>query len=276
MAIPDGPRFGRMGVSVTMRDMIRRHAPTSGYVHPRAGRAPDHARGLEIASESSPNYHRWIAQLCRPYIGQNAVEIGAGHGAVTRFLAEGVTNYTATDVSPECLAVLRTRFRDSPNVKVSELDVLSDELNDTFDSVIMINVLEHLRDDAGTLRSLSRHLEPDGNFIVYVPAFNSLFGDWDDRAGHFRRYSKRQLEHVMRAADLRVVESRYVNLLAIPAWFAFSRLRIRNRPEGPDTALGRDLRVWDRTAVPATRWVEARVRVPVGLNVFAVGTLPGD
>ena len=223
-----------------------------------------------MADESSPNYQRWITELCRPYVGKRALEIGAGYGAVTRFLSQGVADYVATDTSPECLKALESRFRESSNVTVRRLDVLADQPGDEFDSIIMINVLEHLFDDAGILKSLSRHLAPNGKVIIYVPALNSLYGTWDDRVGHFRRYSKGRLEHVMREAGLAVIESRYANLVAIPAWFAFSRLGIRNTRSGSNATLGRDLQIWDRTAVPITRWVETRVRPPIGLNVLGV------
>lgn len=255
--------------------MVRQSQAVSNYVHPRASRSGNHACSLEIADESTPNYQRWITQLCRPYIGNRVLEIGAGHGAVTRFLCEEVSDYVATDTAPECLTALESKFRDSSNVTVRKLDILSDQIDDEFDSIIMINVLEHLLEDSEILRSLSGRLAADGKIIIYVPALNSLFGDWDDMAGHFRRYSKRQLEHVIAAAGLAVVESRYVNLLAIPAWFAFSRLGVRRKPaKQPDATFGRDLQIWDRTAVPLTRWVETRVRPPIGLNVLGIAGKP--
>jgi len=176
----------------------------------------------------------------------------------------------ATDTAPECLEALEARFRDSSNVTVRKLDVLADKPDGQFDSIIMINVLEHLLDDSGILASLKGSLSPEGKIILYVPALNSLFGEWDDLAGHFRRYSKRELEDVIAEAGLAVVDSRYVNLVAIPAWFAFSRLGIRRKQSKPTNTFGRDLQIWDRTAVPATRWLETRVRPPIGLNVLCV------
>jgi len=250
---------------------MRMTRPGPGYIHPRAGRTSNHTYGLEIATDSSPNYHRWITELCRPHVGQRTLEIGAGFGAVTRFLSEGVTDYVASDTSPECLTALESRFCDSPNVTVEAFDVLIGRPRGEFDSIIMINVLEHLVDDSLVLTSLSRHLRPRGRLIVYVPALNSLYGEWDDMIGHVRRYSKGQLVRVMHAAGLAVVAARYVNLIAIPAWFAFSRLGVKRRQGTSAGGIGPQLQVWDRTAVPVTRWIETRVRPPLGLNVLGVG-----
>jgi SAM-dependent methyltransferase len=244
--------------------------PGPGYVHPRAGRSNDHTFRLEVADASSHNYHRWIAELITPYVGRRVLEIGAGYGDVSGLLSRGVADYVATDTSPECLTALESRFRDLSNVTVRELDVLADEPDGEFDSIVMINVLEHLLDDSGVLSSLSDNLAADGSLIVYVPALNSLYGDWDDWIGHFRRYSRDQLERTMRAAGLVVVESRYVNLIAIPAWFVFSRLGFRRKQGSTESGIARELQLWDKTAVPITRWLESRVRPPIGLNVLGV------
>ncbi len=180
--------------------MHRKSPLGPGYVHPRSRRVGNHTCGLDIADELLPNYHRWITQLCRPFVGDHALEIGAGYGAVTTFLAKGVADYVATDTSPECLAALESRFREMPNVSVRKLDILGDQPEGAFNSIIMINVLEHLHHDSEVLNALSEHLAPDGKLIIYVPALNCLYGDWDDAIGHYRRYSKRQLEHVLLAA----------------------------------------------------------------------------
>jgi hypothetical protein len=128
---------------------------------------------------------------------------------------------------------------------------------------VMINVLEHIEDDVGALASLRSVLNPGGNVVLYVPALNGLYGAWDRKVGHFRRYSKWRMREIAAEAGLIVGELRYVNLLAIPAWMAFSRSNI-------ETTVGSSLSIWDRVGVPAGRALESRVRVPVGLNLLAL------
>ena len=246
----------------------------SGYVHPRAHHGGSHVFALECADESTPNYHRWIASLCRPHLGARVLEVGAGYGAVTRFMSEGVKHYVATDADPGCVRILQSKFHGSPNVTVRNFDAAVDEPIDEFDSIVMINVLEHLHDDAGILESLSLHLVSRGKLVVYVPALNSMYGDWDRRAGHYRRYSRRQLRHVFQDAGLAIAEVRYANLMAIPAWFAFSRLGIRRAENGPAARFRRDLRLWDNVAVPLTQRLESTIRVPIGLNLLGVASKP--
>jgi SAM-dependent methyltransferase len=246
-----------------------RPRPASRYIHPKAitlseGEG-DHDAGLDTASESAPNYLRWIADLCRPHLGQSVLEVGAGIGSITKLYADG-RRVLATDVSELCVSALEERFRDIPTVEVARADVRTLELDERFDSVLMINVLEHIEDDVGTLISVQRFLRPGGSIVIYVPALNGLYGRWDLKVGHRRRYSRWRLSEIFREADLEAVELRYVNLLAIPAWAAFSRTSVERTARG-------SLTFWDRTAVPMGRLLESRIRVPIGLNLLGVGRM---
>ena len=129
----------------------------------------------------------------------------------------------------------------------------------------MLNVLEHIADDAGVLSALRAFLEPVGRLVVYVPALNVLYGQMDRKLGHYRRYSKWRFKEIAADAGLQIVTLRYVNALAIPAWIAFSH-------SNTDRTYGPSLSIWDRTGVPLSRAIEERVRVPVGLNLLAVLT----
>jgi SAM-dependent methyltransferase len=239
------------------------------YVHPKSAADPSEGRhdfALEIASDSARGYLRWIADLLIPYLGASALEVGSGHGSVTQYLAGG-RRFVATDVSDSCLSALRSRFADWPNVEVRRLDLRDVDISETFDSTIIINLLEHIYDDASALRSLRDRLKPGGNCLIYVPALNWLYGAWDRDVGHYRRYSKRRLAGVVRGAGLRPVRLRYVNMLAVPAWVLFSS-RWLDRDDAE--RVGSSMQLWDRMGVPLTRALERRMPPPVGLNLFCV------
>ena len=245
--------------------------PAAGYVHPRASEITDQEAdegfNLEVASTAARNYLRWVADLCSPHLGTSVLEVGAGRGSVTQHLVEG-RQLVATDMSASSVEAMRRRFEAVPSVEVHQADLRTWNPGRTFDSVLMVNVLEHIRDDAGALLSLRRFVRPGGSIVVYVPAMNGLYGNWDEHVRHFRRYSKWRLRQVMQQASLEPVELRYANMLAMPAWLAFSML-MRVDPDGRQS-----LSIWDRTVVPATRFLESRLRVPTGLNLLGVGRVP--
>ncbi len=243
------------------------------YVHPKAAADPSsgqHDCGLDIAGDSAPAYLQWIADLCLPYLGSSVLEVGAGHGSVTQHLARG-RRFVATDLSDSCLGVLRERFAAWPNVEVRHLDLRHVDIDETFDSVVIINLLEHMYDDTAALQTLRDRLNRGGHCLIYVPALNWLYGKFDRDVGHYRRYSKRRLAAVVREAGLQPVRLRYVNMLAIPGWVLFSSSWLDR--DGGDR-VGRNLDLWNRFGMPLTRAIEGRVPPPLGLNLFCVARRP--
>lgn len=249
-----------------------RPVPAARYVHPKAvallTQEGDHDADLDISSESAANYLSWIAELCSAHLGHRVLEAGAGLGAMTSRYQQG-REVVANDVSPSCVQALRERFAGYPNVRVEDRDLRTMELDDRFDSVLMVNVLEHIADDVGALQGLIRLLVPGGNVVIYVPALNGLYGPLDKKVGHYRRYSVWRLRKVFLEAGMEPVEVRWVNLLAIPAWAAFGRGDIDDRERSSSM-----LSLWDRTAVPVGRVIEEHIRVPIGLNVLGVAHRP--
>lgn len=249
-----------------------RPTPAARYIHPKAAglleQEGDHDADLELSGDSAPNYLSWVAELCGAHLGQRVLEVGAGLGAITSRYEQG-REVVANDVSAPCVDALRERFAAHSNVRVEDRDLRALELDECFDSVLMVNVLEHIADDVEALRGLGRLLVPGGNIVVYVPALNGLYGALDRKIGHYRRYSVWRLREVFLEAGLEPVELRWVNFIAIPAWAAFGRGDV-NDPQRSSTLLS----LWDRTAVPAARFLEGHVRTPIGLNVLGVARRP--
>src|SRR5438874_8227998 len=124
-------------------------------------------------------YNRWIWERVQPYVGQRVLEVGAGAGAMTRFLY-GRELIVATDKETPYVDRLRNAFRRRPGIIVERLDLESDDAVDlsrySFDTATLINVLEHTSDDEAALRRVHQLLQPGGRIIVFVPAGRDLFG----------------------------------------------------------------------------------------------------
>src|SRR5262249_51164378 len=131
---------------------------------------------------------------------------------------------TATDLSKRCIDELAARFEGDANVEVLQADVgaLGAE-HRAFDSVVLVNVLEHIDEDVLALEELRAVLRPGGRICVFVPAFEGLSSDSDRRIGHRRRYRRSQLVTAFDRAGLRIVEARYVNTVGALAWWLTAR-----------------------------------------------------
>jgi SAM-dependent methyltransferase len=236
------------------------------YIHPHAidAETADHDWGQDVVSEVVPNYPRWVAELCEPYLGKSVLEVGAGYGTVTQHFVKG-REVVAVDSSPECFKMLEARFEGMPDVEVIGGDLRRLELERTFDSVVMINTLEHIPDDVGALVDLKALLNPGGRLVLYVPAFNFFYGPYDRKVGHQRRYTKAMMTAVMKEAGLQPLALQYVNVLGMAPWLVFTKW-LKQDPADRWAS-----KLWDRTGTVASRAIERHVRVPVGLNLFAVG-----
>jgi SAM-dependent methyltransferase len=214
---------------------------------------------------SAVNYHPWLCDLVRPYLGDDPLEIGSGLGDYARsWLDSGSPRMTVSDLDPHRLDVLRERFAGDPRVDVAMLDVFT-AAPAQHSCVVGVNVLEHIEDDTGALRAAARLVRPGGAVVMFVPAFTFAMSDFDRQVGHYRRYRTRSLATAYRAAGLEVERVHYVNAPGLLAWYAGMRL-LKMTPQD-----GFTVRVWDKLVVPVARALERRVRPPFGQSVFAVG-----
>jgi SAM-dependent methyltransferase len=138
------------------------------------------------------------------------------------------------------------------------------------DSVVAINLLEHLEDDVAALRSIRSAAVPGGNVVLIVPGYPALYGEYDRAVGHLRRYTPDTLRQAVEAAGLRVAVLRPVNLLGGLAWWAAVRMGGRARP----TPML--VRLYDRLVVPLVRLSERRFEPPFGQSVICVARVPAD
>ena len=209
--------------------------------------------------EGAGAYNDWVFERARPHLGRRVLDAGAGIGTFTELAAEG-REVVAVEPDPEQLAILRERVAGQANVQVVEGTI--EDVSGTFDSILCLNVLEHIPDDRGTLRRLHGLLAPGGSLLLLVPAHPALYGGIDRAVDHQRRYTKAGLSECLREAGFTVAELRLVNPLGALGWFVSGRVLKREQiPAGP-------LRVYDRL-VPALRKLD-RVDVGVGLSVWAV------
>jgi glycosyltransferase involved in cell wall biosynthesis len=187
-------------------------------------------RGARILDSlaRTPRFNLWMADTIRPYVGRRVLEIGAGIGNLSQFLCARKESYTATDLDEEHLARLVVRFRGRPNVHFGRCDLGDLEDFRCFegqaDTVICLNVLEHIPDDAAGLRNIRSALAPGGRALVLVPQDQSIYGTLDKVLGHYRRYSEAELRSKVEAAGLEVERMLYFNRVTRPGWYFNGRI----------------------------------------------------
>lgn len=180
------------------------------------------------ALSTAKRFNRWMADTISPYVGSEVFELGAGIGNLTSNLSNHRRKYYATDISTEHLARLASRMRHRPNVRTAICDLTQapdfQPFDRQFDSVVCLNVLEHVADDMAGLRHIRSTLRANGRAIVLVPQGASVFGTLDEALGHFRRYSADELTSKMSDAGFRVERILSFNRMTYPGWYVNGRI----------------------------------------------------
>lgn len=222
---------------------------------------------LEIMARAN-NYQNWMYQRIAPYMGQRILEVGSGIGNFTRLLLDREL-IVPTDISEVCVSQLRNRLGDGLHVQPALLDLGNPADNGWgaygFDTVVCLNVLEHVEDEARALSFMHSVLVPTGRAVILVPAFMFLFGTIDTRIGHFRRYTRKTLLPRMREAGFEIEDSFYMNVIGMTGWFWNNRIR-KSQEENLDQIM-----VFDRYIAPWAERLEKLLPPPFGLSLIAIG-----
>jgi len=174
----------------------------------------------------APRFNAWMADTIRPLCGTRVLEIGSGTGGLTRSLVPR-HRYVASDVNPLYLHVLRNLEKERPYLTArfcDVTDVASFPRDEQFDTVICLNVVEHVDDDRAALANIRSVLAPAGRALVLVPHGEDLYGTLDEVLGHKRRYSEASLRGLAAAAGFGVKEILRFNRIGTPAWWLNGKL----------------------------------------------------
>ena len=183
--------------------------------------ADGHGGEILLRLNRAPRFTGWMADVIRPYLGNRVLEIGAGIGNMTLHLVPR-SAYWATDINPSYLDSLERLKINRPYLRVAGLDATdagSFPPGESFDTVICLNVVEHLADDHQALRNIWNALEERGRAIVLVPNGPKLFGTLDKVLGHCRRYTEDRLLQVGQAAGFQTEQLLKFNRTGVVAWW---------------------------------------------------------
>ena len=190
--------------------------------------AAPYGRGVLNNLTGTPQYLTWLARKVRPYVGDEVLEIGAGIGNLTGRLMARRMLYVAGELDPLHLHALRNRFLRTPNVTVQKIDpdVPADlaGLENCFDTVLCLNVMEHLDDPRAVLDRLAATLKPGGVLVMLVPNAPALYGTLDRVLSHKRRYSAVAARRVVEDGGFQVSRVETFNKVALLPWWAYSRV----------------------------------------------------
>lgn len=225
---------------------------------------------LEVISEAE-NFNRWMYQTIKPYCSGNILEVGSGIGNISQFFLAGNQEISLSDLSTDYFKILESKFASFPNLKglftldfaEKELELKYPHLIGKFDTVFALNVLEHVPDHEQSIRNCYKLLKPGGKLVILVPAFQSLFNQFDVALEHQRRYTPETLKKVMSIQGFNIIHCQFFNVIGILGWFVSGKLMSKNAIPGGQ------MRLYDQL-VPVWKVVDWFLKPLFGLSVICV------
>lgn len=220
---------------------------------------------------NAPAFNRWLYQSISRYCNGRILEIGSGIGNISSLLLADHKQVTLSDLRQPYCDKLQQRFGRHPHfegalqldIAPADLELHHPELLHQFDTVIALNVVEHIEDDASALGNCRKLLRDNGRLIILVPAYQFLYNTFDEELGHYKRYTRKELGDKMQAAGLDLVHTRYFNLAGIPGWWLTGSVMKKK------VIPGVQLKIFNRL-VPLFRLLDKLVLRQIGLSAIAV------
>lgn len=173
-------------------------------------------------------YNRWTLKKFIPYLKGDILEVGFGIGNFTKELTR-FGNVFAIDIDKEHIKDTTELLEGKAKVGLGDIEKGKYFFNERiFDSVVCINVLEHIQDDDKALNNIYSLLKNEGYLILLVPAHKFLFGEIDKSIGHFRRYNKKSLITILKNKGFKTEKVRLINMIGAIGWLISSKFFSEN------------------------------------------------
>jgi SAM-dependent methyltransferase len=216
-----------------------------------------------------PNYNNWIVEQFEAQLLGKAAEIGAGLGTIAELLQPHVSSLDLIEPTPVLAERLQAKFArdDRCSVEAQTLESwIETSADGTYDTLVMVNVLEHIEDDRAAARGLFKALRPGGKLLVFVPALPFLYSELDRIYGHFRRYRRQELKLCVESAGFRIEKLRYFDITGVLPWWLLNTLMGKTSFHQPS------LTFYDKLFVPPTKLIESVLPPPLGKNLILIAS----
>jgi SAM-dependent methyltransferase len=214
-------------------------------------------------------WKRYFSVKISPYISGRVLEIGAGRGDNLDYLSQGkaISQWTCLEPDPNLANCILERVGKDLKQKIKiKIGTLNDiDFEEKFDTLLYIDVLEHIEDDRSELARAARHLTENGRLIVLSPAHPFLFSNFDKAVGHFRRYTRQSLKSVG-PGDLKLAKIFYMDSVGLLASLANRILLKQSQPTQ------KQIRFWNNILVPLSRFLDRVFQFSIGKSVIGIWT----
>ena len=219
----------------------------------------------ETATErfDNANFHiRYCLSFIKKYIKGDILEIGAGCGSFTRnYIKTDLKNITLTELDKKNIQDLNQKFKSLKNVKV--LNTTINKINNKYDTILYLHVLEHIKDDQDEIREATKRLKKGGHLLIMVPAHQKIYSNLDRAVGHYRRYERKFFKDKL--TNLKRVKLFSLDIIGYLLYFLN---KIFFKEEIFPSSL--KIFIWDKICTPLTAIIDRLTNYNYGKCIIAI------
>ena len=206
-------------------------------------------------------WRKYIYFLVKKYIKNDLLEVGAGIGSFTKNYKNNLKNVTLTELDKQNIKRLKRRFKGS---KIKIKSKLTSKLNGKFNSILYMNVLEHIKNDKKEINISLNKLNKKGYLIILVPAHNELYTKFDKEIGHYRRY-KVSFFKKLKFKNAKIIKLQYLDCLGYFLYY-LNKIFYKNEIYPSNTKIF----IWDKFFTPLTFFFDRFLNYRFGKNVLCI------
>jgi 2-polyprenyl-3-methyl-5-hydroxy-6-metoxy-1,4-benzoquinol methylase len=233
---------------------------------------PIDEEGLETleAISKAEKFNLWMFDTIAPFCQGKTLEIGSGIGNISNQFVKNGFRLTVSDIRDNYCSFLSDHFHENVD-DIVQIDIVDSDFNlkhqnlfEKFDTVFALNIVEHVEDDILAIENCKKLLKPGGNLIILVPAYESLYNNFDKELEHYKRYTIESLSKIFIANNLKIIHKQYFNFFAIFGWwFSGSVLRKKTIPNG-------QMKLFN-LLVPVFKLIDKILFNKIGISAIVVG-----
>ena len=206
------------------------------------------------------NYRKYQLDLIKKHVSGEILEVGPGRGEIIENFISENNNITLIDTDKEICEILNKRFQNS---KIKILNSSINTLEKNFDTILYMDVIEHIEDDIKELNYAISKLKKDGRLVIIVPAFSFLFSDFDQSVGHFRRYRKKNFLDYQNN-EVKLLEMKYFDSIGFIILFLSKIFKLKGDKKA---VLG--IKVWN-LLIPLSAFIDKILFYSLGKSLICV------
>lgn len=222
---------------------------------------------MDIMGEMD-NYYSCLYSILKHHVGSTILDIGCGEGSFITNMKNKKLIY-GIDIEKSEIKKARKRFAKQKHIICTEGDFSDKKIvqklkKRKFDTIISINVFEHLKNDRKAIKDVYDILDRGGTFLLVVPAFSKLYSRIDREVGHYRRYDKKELIKKLEKNNFEIQDVFYLKFLEAIGYFIVGKLL--NRTLTPHS---KGIMLYDKL-IPIIWKIENIFRLPFGSSIVAI------